>query len=85
MPVLEALELRGARRAKPGQERAGHLDRPAVARLLRPVGGRFDEVERVVDVLAVLTEADVLMIGEADVRVAVVDDVQRLDRGQEIS
>ena len=44
--------------------------------------GRLDQVERLADELAMLAEADVLVVGEADIGVRVVAHENRFDRAQ---
>ena len=61
------------------EERAGGLDSPAILRFGRIGVGRLDQVERLADELAVLAQRQLLIVGEADIGVGVVADVDRLD------
>lgn len=63
---------------------ARDLAYPAEACLLRVVRGRLTQVESLLDELAVLPKADILMVRETDVGVALIDDVQRLDPGHHL-
>jgi hypothetical protein len=58
---------------------ASDFARPSIPGFLRIVGGRFDEVQRLVDELPMLPEAEILIVGEPDISVTMVDDVERPD------
>jgi len=85
VPVAEPFDLGRGGPAQVTLQGTGDLAYPAIAGLLRIVGGRFDQVERLIDELGMLPEAYILIVCEADVGVAMVDDVQRADRPIETS
>jgi len=85
MPVAEAIELGRRGVTQVALEHARDLADPAVARPVRVLGRGFDEVQGLVDELGMLPDADVLHVREANIGMAVVDDIQRVDRhGSEI-
>ncbi len=53
----------------------GHFAGPLVPRFVRQAGGGLEQVQRLIDELPVLAETQVLVVGEPDVRVTVVDHV----------
>ena len=69
VPVAEARDLPLAGLSQVAEERTGGFDRPAILRLDRIVVGRLDQVERLVDELAVLAQRQLLIVGEADIGV----------------
>jgi hypothetical protein len=75
MPVLEAGDLGVAGFAEVAQQRPGGLAGPAVLCLFGQVLGGLDQVEGLINELLVLPEADVLVVGETDVGVGVIADV----------
>ena len=70
----EAVAIAVARVLPPVERDAGDLAGPAEAAVVRPVGGRVGDVERLVDEAAMQLEHDRLRMGVADVGVAVMDE-----------
>ena len=82
VPMAEPAHLARVGAPEIAQEWTRGLDRPAVARCRRIAVGRLDQVERLLDEFAVLAQRQILVVGEADIGMRVVADIDGLDLGQ---
>ncbi len=79
VPPLEAIDLGRGCLCEVLLGHARDFAGPAVLRFFGKILGGFDQVERLVDELGMLPEAEILIVGEADIGVTVIDNVKCLD------
>lgn len=77
VPGLEAFDLRRRCLLEVFLGHTGDFARPAVTGFLWQMLGSFDQIERLVDELAMLSKTEILIIGEANISVTVIDDIER--------
>ncbi len=80
MPGLEALDLRRRCLVEVLLGHPGDFAGPAILGFGWEILSGFDQIERLVDELGVLAETEILIVGEANIGMAVIDDIECLDR-----
>jgi hypothetical protein len=84
VPEAETLDFCAAGLPQVAQEWPRGFNRPAILRLGRIAIGRLDQVESLTDEFAVLSQRQLLIVGEADIGMGVVAHIDRLDLGHRV-